>query len=159
MKCRVKGNSDKRGRPYAIRGVDEKPPAHASNAVTYKVGGQGDKQLVGEMGGIRLIKVLGKILHPDDVVRVWCVVCHVCHDGDEHVFLLGEGSGIKRMSDAEQREAFIRKPFLGCFANGIGQKLRNVGHDTNGGLTDVEKLVDKGQQDGKYEADCPATDG
>lgn len=107
MKGLVEGNSDERGRPHAVRGIDQESSADARHAVANKVCGQGNKQLVGDVGRIRLIEILGQILHPDDVVGVGRVIRHVCHDGDEHMFLFRKGPWVKRMVGAEEGEADI----------------------------------------------------
>lgn len=75
------------------------------------------------------------------------------------MFLLSERSWVERMVDAKEGEALFREPGFGSFANGIRQQLGNVCHDADGGLADVKKLVDKGQEEAEKEPNGPAANG
>lgn len=50
-------------------------------------------------------------------------------------------------------------PPLPSLAQRERQQLRDVGADEDGGQTDAEELVDKGQEDGKEHADGPGAHG
>lgn len=121
VKSLVEGNGDERSRPHAVRRIDEKAATDASHAVANKVCGQGNEELVGNVGCVRLIKVLGQILHPDDVVGVGRVVSHVCHDGDEHVLLLRERAGVEGVICAKESETDVWQPVFARLAHGVGQ--------------------------------------
>lgn len=159
MKGLVEGNGDERGRPHAVRGIDQESPTDARHAVTNKVGGQGNEQLVGDVGCIRLVEILGQILHPDNVVGVGRIICHVCHDGDEHMLFFRKGPWIERVVGAKEGETDIRQPILAGLAHRVGQQLGDVGHDTDGGLANIEQLVDEGQETAESQANGPTADG
>lgn len=145
----VEGNSDKRCGPDAVRGVDQEASAHASHSIADEICGEGDENLVGEMSGVWLVEILRQILHPDNVVGVWRIVGDVGHDGDEHVLFARKRPWVQTVLDAEEGEASIRKPSLGGFADGIGQQLGDIGHDTDGRLPNVEELIHKGEEGAK----------
>lgn len=145
MESRVQSNRDKRGRPYTIRWVHQEPSADTSNTVADEVSRQCNEDLVGNVGGVRLVEILGKVLDPDDVVGIWRVVGDISHDCDEHVFLFGEWSRVQTVASAENCEAPIREPSLGGFSDRVGKKLGDVGHDPDGRLSNVEQLVDESE--------------
>lgn len=159
MEGLVEGNGDERGRPDAVRGIDQESSTDARHAVANEVGGQGNEQLVGDVGRIRLVEILGQILHPDDVVGVGRVVRHVCHDGNEHVFLFRKGPRVEGVVCAKEGEADIWQPVFAGLAHWVGQQLGDIGHDADGGLADIEQLVDEGQQTAESQTNGPASDG
>lgn len=159
VECRVEGNGNQRGRPDAIRRVHQEATADSCHSVANKVGGQGDENLIGKVGGVRLVKVLWQILDPDDVVCIWRIIGNVGHDCDEHVLLSRKGARVEAMANAHHRYASIWKPSLGGLPDGICQQLGNIGHDANSRLANVEQLIDKGKQSAKGQADGPAANG
>ena len=119
VESRVERNCDQRCRPDAVRGINEEATADTGHSVSDKVGAQRDQNLVGEVGGIWLVKVLREVLNPDDQVGVRSVVRNVGHDGDKHMLLLGEGTRVERMAHSEESNAIIGQPSFATFANWI----------------------------------------
>lgn len=98
MECLIERNGDQRRGPDTVRGVDQKSSDQSSKTVAAKVGTDGSQDLVAESSGVRLVKVLRKILRNDNVGGVRGVESDSRHDGDEHVFLLVESSRVERVS-------------------------------------------------------------
>lgn len=155
VECRVERNGDEGGGPHAVRGIHDEATDDAGHAIANKVGGESNEDLVGKVRGVRLVEELRQILDPDDVVGIWCVVGDVGHDGNEHVLFSGKGSWVQAVSDAHDGDADIWKPSLSGLSNWVRQQLGDVGHDSDGGLADIEKLVDKGEQGAKHQANGP----
>lgn len=62
------------------------------------------------------------------------------------------------MSDPEQSDADIWKPFLRGFAHRVREQLDNFGTKTDRRLAYTEELVDEGNEHNKEEANDPCTD-
>lgn len=155
----VKRDGNQGCRPDTVRGVDEETTANTRNTEADEVGGQGDENLVNDVRRIGLVKVLRQNLDPDDVVRVRGIVGDVCHDGDEHVLLLGERPRVKSMAGAKEGDAVVGEPVLAGLSNRVCEQLRDVCENTNGRLANVEELVNEAEDDGEEYANGPAADG
>lgn len=107
MKSRVEGNGDERGGPHAKRRVDEKAAADTSNTIADKVCREGNEDLIGKVRGVALVKVLGQILDPDDVVCIGRVVGNVGHDCDEHMLLACKRSWVETVANAKESKAVV----------------------------------------------------
>ncbi len=159
VESRVQGNGDQGLRPDTVRRPNQEAAADAGETVANEVGRQADEDLVGEGAGVRLVEILGQVLHPDDEVGVRAAPTHAGHDGDEHVLLLGEGAGIQTVAGAKQGEPPVREGPSHGHADGVREQLSHVAANVDGRLADGEKLVDKGEKDGEEQADHPGPDG
>lgn len=50
------------------------------------------------------------------------------------------------MLDAKECETGIGQPALGSLAKWVGEQLSDIGHDADGRLSDIEELINKGEQ-------------
>lgn len=159
VQCRVEGNGNEGRGPNRVDGVDEETSGNTSHTVTDKVDGQREEDLVGELGGVRLVEVLRQVLGEDDVTGVRGGETDGGHDGDHHVLLLVEWTWVERVSRAEESEAFVWENPLAEFTDRVGEQLRDVGTDGDRRLSDGEQLVDESTGDDKKDSDHPCSDG
>ena len=68
---------------------------------------------------------------------------NICHNGDHHVLLEIEFSGVKTPHVTKGSELPGREDRFQEFAGRESKKLSDVGRDRDAGLTDAEELVDK----------------
>lgn len=159
MEGTVERNGDKRLRPDTVRGVDEKSSAETSQTVANEVGREGSEHLVGEAASPGLIKPLRHDLNPDDVVGVGGRLGDGGHDGDEHVLLLVEGTGVQAVASAEEGESPIREYLGEEDADGVGKKLRDVLQDADGRVTNLEETINGSNSAREGDTDDPCTNG
>ncbi len=77
----------------------------------------------------------------------------------KHLFLPGEWPRVKAVTDAPQRETYVRQELLAGLAKRVGKQLCYVGLDSDGWLTYGEQLVDEGEDDNKTYTNEPSPDG
>lgn len=155
----VKRDRDQRAGPHAITWVDEETSADTSKAVANEVSREGDENLVTEVNGPRLVKVLGQDLDPDDIVGVWGRLGDRGHNGNKHMLLSVEGTGIEAVADAKECKADIRESLLHELAEREGEQLGHVGGNVDGGLANLEEAVDEGDGTREEDTEDPGADG
>jgi hypothetical protein len=121
-------------------------PIPTSQAVSDKVCGQGNQDLVAEVTSVLLIEVLRQHLGPDDVLRVRQALGSVGHNSDEHMFLFVEPAGIQAVLLTEDLKPVIRHPSLPRLSDREGQQLGDIGLDTDERLADTEQLMGRQNQ-------------
>ena len=160
---RVERNGYQTGGPDAVGWVDDEAAGETCQTVADEVGGEGlwlgkvrwlvrvegvrdktyNEDLIAKASGILLVEILRQHLRPDNVLCIRKRLGGVGHNGNEHVFLLVEWTGVETMLPAEHAEAIIRHPTLPPFTEWVRQELDHVGLDRDGRLADAEELVDE----------------
>lgn len=157
----VQGNSDEGHWPHTVRRVDKELASQTRQTVTNEIGCEGIEKHVCEVASILLIEILRQNLSPDDVVGVRGGTRGVCHDGNEHVLLFVEATGVQVDNRLGKRDTnvFLWHPFLPGLAQGEGKELGDIGVKANCGLTDTEQLIDEGKKGAEYNTNSPSTNG
>jgi hypothetical protein len=94
-------------RPDCRRRVDQETPRETGKTISHQLEREGKRDLVAEILCPILVKEGGDSLNDNDIGRISDVEGHVCHDSDQHVLLLVEGTGVEtEFADEGECELF-----------------------------------------------------
>ena len=157
----IERDGDQGSRPDTVRRVNQELSGKASKTISNEVGRKSVQEHVSKATSVLLVKVLRQHLYPDDVVGVGRAARGICHDSNQHMFLLIETSRVQVDSLFGERnlDFSFGHPLLPSFTQGEGEQLGDIGIKTNSWLTNFEELVDKSKEDGKEDTDSPGSNG
>ena len=156
---RVEGNGHKRRRPHTVGWIHDESSCQARQAVTNKVGGQGDEDLVSKAAGVLLVKVLWEHLRPHDILRIRQTLSRIGHDSNQHMLLLVKRPRVEAVAVAKEFELVVGYQLFPRLAYRIGEELHNIGLDADSRLADAEELIHESEEEREEEADGPCPHG